>query len=35
MVTDKIKLDEVAERGIEMLLNDRGEHCKILVESQT
>ncbi|RMJ22224.1 Dehydrogenase [Aspergillus sp. HF37] len=35
MVTDKIKLDEVAEHGIEVLLNDRGGHCKILVDAQT
>lgn len=35
MVTDKIKLDEVVERGIETLLNDRGGHCKIVVDAQT
>lgn len=34
MITDKIKLDEVVERGFETLLNDRGEHCKILVDAQ-
>lgn len=35
MVTDKISLDEVEEKGFKMLLEDRGEHCKILVDAQT
>ncbi|KAG2421130.1 hypothetical protein HFD88_000746 [Aspergillus terreus] len=34
MITDKIKLDDVVEKGFKTLLNDRDEHCKILVDVQ-
>ncbi|PWY81046.1 alcohol dehydrogenase [Aspergillus eucalypticola CBS 122712] len=34
MVTSKIKLDEVVEKGFQALVNDRDSHCKILVDVQ-
>ena len=34
MITSKIKLDEVVEKGFQALVNDRDSHCKILVDVQ-
>ncbi|GLB12173.1 hypothetical protein AtubIFM57258_009453 [Aspergillus tubingensis] len=34
MVTSKIKLDDVVEKGFQALLDDRDSHCKILVDVQ-
>ncbi|OJJ73430.1 hypothetical protein ASPBRDRAFT_121661 [Aspergillus brasiliensis CBS 101740] len=34
MVTSKIKLDEVVEKGFQALVDDRDSHCKILVDVQ-
>jgi threonine dehydrogenase-like Zn-dependent dehydrogenase len=34
MITDKIKLDDVVEKGFKTLLTDRDTHCKILVDPQ-
>lgn len=35
MVTKKIKLDEVVEKGFKTLLYDKDEHVKILVDLQS
>lgn len=32
MITRKIKLDEVEEKGFKALVNDKDNHVKILVE---
>ncbi|BCS01295.1 uncharacterized protein AKAW2_51636S [Aspergillus luchuensis] len=34
MVTSKIKLDDVVEKGFQALVDDRDSHCKILVDVQ-
>ncbi|KAI2865405.1 hypothetical protein CBS12448_2035 [Aspergillus niger] len=34
MVTSKIRLDEVVEKGFQALVDDRDSHCKILVDVQ-
>ncbi|RDW89792.1 uncharacterized protein DSM5745_01567 [Aspergillus mulundensis] len=34
MITDKIKLEDVVEKGFKTLLQDRDTHCKILVDPQ-
>ncbi|KAF7167840.1 hypothetical protein CNMCM5623_001003 [Aspergillus felis] len=34
MITAKVKMDEVVDKGFKTLLEDRGEHCKILVDVQ-
>ncbi|KAL4736229.1 chaperonin 10-like protein [Aspergillus similis] len=34
MITDKIKLEDVVEKGFKTLLQDRNTHCKILVDPQ-
>ncbi|OJZ88611.1 hypothetical protein ASPFODRAFT_205720 [Aspergillus luchuensis CBS 106.47] len=34
MVTSKIKLDDIVEKGFQALLDDRDSHCKILVDVQ-
>ncbi|GFF94031.1 probable diacetyl reductase [(R)-acetoin forming] 2 [Aspergillus lentulus] len=34
MITAKVTMDEVVEKGFKTLLEDRGEHCKILVDVQ-
>ncbi|PYI11784.1 alcohol dehydrogenase [Aspergillus sclerotiicarbonarius CBS 121057] len=34
MITSKIKLDEVVEKGFQALVNNRDAHCKILVDVQ-
>ncbi|OJI91196.1 hypothetical protein ABZX51_004261 [Aspergillus tubingensis] len=34
MVTSKIKLDDVVEKGFQALLDNRDSHCKILVDVQ-
>ncbi|OJI96689.1 hypothetical protein ASPVEDRAFT_48824 [Aspergillus versicolor CBS 583.65] len=34
LITDKIKLDDVVEKGFKTLLTDRDTHCKILVDPQ-
>lgn len=36
MITEKIKMDEVVQKGFEVLLgSERNDHCKILVDAQT
>lgn len=35
MITDKIRLDDVVEKGFKTLLADRDTHCKILVDPQS
>lgn len=36
MITGKIKLDEVVEKGFKALLgSERNHHCKLLVDVQT
>ena len=32
MITSKIQMDEVEEKGFKMLVNDKDNHVKILVE---
>jgi hypothetical protein len=34
MITSKIKLHEVVEKGLEALIKDKEHHCKILVDVQ-
>ncbi|KNG89589.1 putative alcohol dehydrogenase [Aspergillus nomiae NRRL 13137] len=34
MITSKIKLNETVEKGFETLVNDREDHCKILIDVQ-
>ncbi|KAE8142428.1 chaperonin 10-like protein [Aspergillus pseudotamarii] len=34
MVTSKIRLNETVERGFQTLVNDREDHCKILIDVQ-
>ncbi|KAH8433441.1 uncharacterized protein LDX57_011075 [Aspergillus melleus] len=34
MITSIVKLDDVVEKGFQALVDDRGEHCKILVDVQ-
>lgn len=34
MITAKVTMDEVVEKRFRTLLEDRGEHCKILVDVQ-
>ncbi|KAL4886642.1 chaperonin 10-like protein [Aspergillus karnatakaensis] len=34
MITDKIGLDDIVEKGFKTLLEDRDKHCKILVDPQ-
>ena len=35
MITEKVKLDEVVEKGFKVLLgSERNDHCKILVDVQ-
>ena len=36
MITENIKMDEVVQKGFEVLLgSERNDHCKILVDAQT
>lgn len=34
MITSRITLDEVVDKGFKALLEHRDEHCKILVDVQ-
>lgn len=34
MITGKIRLEEVGEKGFEALVHNRDHHCKILVDVQ-
>jgi len=34
MITSRITLDEVVEKGFEALLKHRDQHCKIVVDVQ-
>lgn len=34
MITSKIKLDEVVEKGLKALVGQKESHCKILVDMQ-
>jgi threonine dehydrogenase-like Zn-dependent dehydrogenase len=34
MITSRITLDEVVDKGFKVLLEHRDEHCKILVDVQ-